>query len=80
MTGPALAESLGWAATAVITVSYFCKGPVALRRVQMLGAVMWATYGLLRGLPPVVAANLLVLAAAAWTARTPALHDGAAKE
>ena len=80
MTGPALAEFLGWAATAVITGSYFCKGPVALRRVQMLGALMWAAYGLLMRLPPVVVANLLVLAVAAWTARSPVLRGGAAKE
>jgi hypothetical protein len=38
-----------------------------LRRVQMTGALMWIAYGLLIDAAPVVAANLLVLAAAAWT-------------
>ena len=40
-----------------------------LRRVQMAGALMWVVYGALLQVAPVVAANLLVLAAAAWTAR-----------
>jgi len=37
-----------------------------LVRVQMAGALMWVTYGLLMGAPPVVVANVLVLAASAW--------------
>ena len=49
--------------------SYFCKRPETLRRVQMLGALMWVAYGLLVHALPVVVANLLVLSAAAWTAR-----------
>ena len=40
-----------------------------LKRVQMLGALMWVAYGVLIGASPVVAANLLVFAAAAWTTR-----------
>jgi hypothetical protein len=40
-----------------------------LTRVQMLGALLWAVYGVLIGAVPVVAANLLVLGAAAWTLR-----------
>jgi hypothetical protein len=38
----------------------------------MLGAVLWAVYGLLLQAPPVVAANLLVLgaaSAASWRER-----------
>ena len=62
-------DSLGWLATAVFTASYFCKRPEILRRVQMLGALMWVAYGVLVHALPVVAANLLVLSAAAWTAR-----------
>ncbi len=38
-----------------------------LKRVQMLGALMWVAYGFLIGASPVVAANLLVFGAAAWT-------------
>jgi len=65
----AMVDSLGWVATAVFAGSYFCTRPEALRRVQMLGAAMWVAYGIFMHALPVVAANLLVLAAAAWTAR-----------
>lgn len=64
-----MVESLGWLATAVFTASYFCKRPEVLRRVQMLGAFLWVAYGVLMHALPVVAANLLVVSAAAWTAR-----------
>ena len=59
-------EWLGWAATAVFTLSYFCAAPATLTLVQMLGAGMWVTYGLAVGAHPVVAANLLVMAAAGF--------------
>lgn len=62
-------DALGWAATAVFVGSYFCGRPETLRRMQMLGALMWMAYGLLMHALPVVVANLLVVAAAAWTAR-----------
>lgn len=60
-------EYLGWAATAVFVGSYFCSRSDALKRLQMLGALMWAAYGFLIGASPVIAANLLVFGAAAWT-------------
>ncbi len=60
-------ESLGWVATAVFVGSYFFRRPETLRHVQMTGAAMWVAYGLLIGAAPVVAANVLVLGAAAWT-------------
>ena len=60
-------EYLGWTATVVFAGSYFCARPSALKRVQMVGALMWVLYGLLIGASPVVAANLLVFGAAAWT-------------
>jgi len=60
---------LGWVATAVFVGSYFCARPEHLRRVQMAGATLWVFYGVLIGAAPVVAANVLVLGAAAWTAR-----------
>ena len=60
-------EYLGWAATAVFVGSYFCTRSQVLKGVQMVGALMWVTYGLLIGASPVVVANLLVFGAAAWT-------------
>ena len=61
-----MVEYLGWFATAVFVGSYLCERPDALKRVQMVGALMWVAYGLLIGATPVVAANLLVLLAAGW--------------
>lgn len=63
---PIYTQLLGWAATAVFVGSYFFSRPEVLVRVQMAGALMWVTYGLLMGAPPVVVANVLVLAASAW--------------
>jgi hypothetical protein len=64
-----IVDLVGWCATLVFVGSYFCRQASALRRVQMLGAFMWVAYGVLVGAAPVVAANLLVVGAAAWTAR-----------
>jgi len=66
--GPAFVESLGWAATAVFVASYFTRASL-LTRVQMVGALMWIAYGVLQHALPVVVANLLVFAAAGWTAQ-----------
>ena len=63
-------EYLGWTATAVFVGSYFCAKPSALKRVQMIGALIWVAYGLMIGASPVVAANLLVFGAAAWSIRS----------
>ena len=60
-------ECLGWAATGVFVASYFFARPSWLRAIQMLGALLWITYGLLIGALPVIIANMLVFAAAAWT-------------
>jgi len=66
-------ETLGWTATFVFVGSYFCARPSTLRRVQMVGAILWIVYGFVIHAMPVMAANVLVLAAAAWTAmRAPA--------
>lgn len=62
-------DLLGWSATAVFVGSYFFSRPEVLRRVQVVGALMWVAYGVLLPAAPVIAANLLVVAAAAWTAR-----------
>lgn len=61
-------EMLGWTATAVFVASYFAARPTHLRAIQMLGALLWVTYGLLIGASPVIVANVLVFSAAAWTA------------
>ena len=71
-------QVLGWLATGVFVGSYFFKKPAALRGMQMCGAALWMLYGFLIHAAPVVAANLLVFVAAAWTglvARTsPSVH------
>lgn len=64
-------EALGWLATAVFVGSYFCSNAAALRTLQMAGAVLWIVYGIVIGAQPVVAANLLVFTAAAWTSLRP---------
>jgi hypothetical protein len=60
-------QILGWVATAVFVGSYFFVRPAALRAVQMVGATLWIVYGFLIEATPVIAANVLVFAAAAWT-------------
>lgn len=65
-----MVEYLGWLATAIFIGSYFSKRAERLRRVQMIGALLWVAYGVLIGASPVVAANLLVFGAAAWTLRS----------
>jgi hypothetical protein len=67
MGSASVTQILGWVATAVFVGSYFFKRPAALRAVQMLGATVWIVYGVLIDATPVIAANALVFAAAAWT-------------
>jgi hypothetical protein len=63
----AMIDSLGWVATGLFVTSYFFARPAALRAAQILGALLWVIYGALIGARPVIAANALVIAAAAWT-------------
>jgi hypothetical protein len=63
-------EVLGWAATATFVGSYLAKRAETLVRVQIAGALLWVVYGVLVRSGPVIAANVLVVAAAAWKART----------
>jgi len=65
---PHVTDTLGWIATLVFVGSYFFSKPWALRLCQMLGAALWIAYGALIAATPVIVANLLVFAAAAWTA------------
>jgi hypothetical protein len=60
-------DYLGWIATAVFVSSYFFKQPALLRAAQMGGAALWIVYGVMISAIPVVVANGLVFAAAAWT-------------
>jgi hypothetical protein len=64
---PLLIEGVGWAATAVFVCSYFFERASLLRGAQMMGALLWLGYGLLIRSSPVIVANILVFAAAAWT-------------
>jgi hypothetical protein len=54
-------------ATAVFVASYFFSKPAMLRGLQMLGATLWMTFGVLIASKPVIVANVLVFAAAGWT-------------
>ncbi|MGH8181746.1 MAG: hypothetical protein ACRETR_12295 [Steroidobacteraceae bacterium] len=62
-----VADTVGWTATAVFVASYFFSKPAMLRGLQMLGAVLWMVFGVLIASKPVIASNILVFAAAAWT-------------
>jgi len=62
-----MTEILGWIATAIFVGSYFFKRPALLRAAQMIGATLWIVYGAMIAAVPVVVANGLVFAAAAWT-------------
>jgi hypothetical protein len=63
---------IGWVATAVFAVSYFCRQPKTLRIVQAIAALMWVTYGFLIGATPVVVANVIVALAAVYSSFAPA--------
>jgi hypothetical protein len=60
-------DMVGWMATAVFVASYFFSKPAMLRTLQMLGAVLWMAFGVLIASKPVIASNVLVFSAAAWT-------------
>ena len=62
---------IGWVATGVFAVSYFCRQPKMLRIVQAIAALMWVTYGFLIGAMPVVVANVIVALAAVYSSFAP---------
>ena len=62
-----IADAVGWMATAVFVASYFFSRPAMLRGLQMVGALLWMTFGVLIASKPVIVSNVLVFAAAAWT-------------
>jgi len=53
-------DEVGWLATAIFAISYFCKRTTTLRRVQGLAALAWITYGMLIHSLPIVVANVIV--------------------
>lgn len=63
-----ITDAVGWTATTVFVGSYFFRRAEHLVRAQMAGALLWIGYGVLMKAPPVIAANVLVLGAAAWKA------------
>ena len=72
-------DYVGWIATGVFISSYFCRSSAALRSLQMSGAMLWIVYGAIISASPVIVANTLVFAAAAWTmvrARLPLSRGG----
>ena len=62
---------IGWVATGVFAVSYFCRQPKMLRIVQAIAALMCVTYGFLIGAMPVVVANVIVALAAVYSSFAP---------
>ena len=68
-------ESIGWVATAVFAVSYFCKEAVVLRRLQALAALLWIAYGVIIQSAPVIVANVIVCSLALWSSLQVARRD-----
>jgi hypothetical protein len=62
-----MADWIGWLATAIFGVSYFCRTPEGLRRVQGVAALAWAAYGVAIHALPVIVANVIVASLAVWT-------------
>jgi len=65
MSGPDL---VGWAATALFAVSYFCREQRTLRLIQAAAALLWLTYGVALHAAPVIVANVIVACLALWSA------------
>ena len=65
---------IGWVATGVFAVSYFCRQPRMLRIVQAIAALMWVTYGFLISAMPVVVAKVIVALAAVYSSFAPVRH------
>jgi hypothetical protein len=63
------ADLIGWMATALFSVSYFCREPRRLRLVQAAAALLWLAYGIALSALPVIVANLIVAALALWSTR-----------
>lgn len=57
---PPLLELIGWVATGVFAVSYFCREPQTLRRVQAVAALLWIGYGWVIHSFPIIISNVIV--------------------
>ena len=62
------ADLIGWAATALFGVSYFCREQRTLRLTQAGGALLWLAYGVALRAAPVIVANVIVASLALWSA------------
>jgi len=60
-------EYIGWIATAMFAMSYFCKEAAMLRRVQACAALLWIGYGLTIHAAPVVVSNGVVACIAVFS-------------
>jgi Bacterial inner membrane protein len=60
-------DGLGWLATAMFLASYSCRTQRALRLTQAAAALLWVAYGVLLHALPVIVANVLVAAVAAYS-------------
>ena len=63
-----LLDWIGWGATAIFSISYFCRDATRMRLLQALAALLWITYGILLKAPPVIFANSIVAAVATYSA------------
>ncbi len=59
---------VGWVATGVFALSYFCRKPRVVRGVQAGAACLWIGYGAAMHAAPVVVANLIVAVVAGVSA------------
>jgi len=74
-------DVIGWLATAIFAGSYFVQSPARMRWVQACAAICWILYGVLLHAVPVIAANLIVVTLATFTAwRSAALQNPAKQE
>jgi hypothetical protein len=60
-------DAIGWVATAIFLASYSCRDPGKLRLMQAAAALVWVGYGVLLHAVPIIVANLLVAAVAAYS-------------
>ena len=63
-----MSDAFGWLATAIFAGSYFVRNPATMRWIQAGAALCWILYGVLLHATPVIAANLIVVTLAAFTA------------
>lgn len=67
---------IGWVATALFALSYFARNRQNLLVLQIVAASVWIGYGVLLRAAPIVVANVVVAAAAAFTVFRARLPEG----